>query len=67
MQRIFEDERRISGPNRPYPFGTGALSTLICVGKSLKWGTLLRFPRLARVEMASRQLNNVTIHRTYDE
>ncbi len=47
MLGIFKDERRGTGPIPVNPFGTARGSPPDVVAKSLKCGTLRRFPRLA--------------------
>jgi hypothetical protein len=47
MQCIFKDARRGTGPIPVNPCGTVRGSSPDVVAKSLKWGTLRRFPRLA--------------------
>ena len=55
MQRIFDDERRETGPIWPNPFGTRPICLLDVVAKGLKWQTQ---PRLSR--LASRQIGHAS-------
>ncbi len=47
MQGIFKDERRGTGSIPANPFGTAHGPSPDVVAKSLKWGALRGFPRLA--------------------
>ncbi len=51
MPRIFDDERRETGPIWPNPAGTRPIWPLDSVVQGLKWQTLRRLSRLARGQM----------------
>jgi len=55
MQRIFDDERHVTGPIWSNPEGTRPICLLDVVAKGLKWPTLRRLSRLA-----SRQMGHAT-------
>ena len=51
MQRIFDDERRETGPIWSNPYRTRPICLLDVVAKGLKWQTLPCLPRLASRQM----------------
>ena len=63
MQRIFDDERRVTGPIWSNPGGTRPIWPLDVVAKGLKWATLLCLPRLASGQMSHANTTSITDHR----
>ena len=63
MQRIFDDERRETGPICSNPMGTWPIWPLGSVAKGLKWATLRRLSRLARGQMGRANTATMNVHR----
>ena len=63
MQRIFDDERRVTEPSWPNPCGTRPIWPLDVVAKGLKWPTLRRLPRLASDQMGHANAIAIPVHR----
>ena len=63
MQRIFDDERRGTGPIWPNPAGTRPICLLDVVAKGLKWMTLRRLSHLASRQMGHANAATITVHR----
>ena len=65
MQRIFDDERRETGPIWPNPAGMRPICLLDVVAKGLKWATLRRLSRLASSQRGHANAATITVHRPY--
>ena len=63
MQRIFDDEWRVTEPIWSNPEGTRPLWLLDVVAKGLKWPTLRRLSRLASSQMGHANAITITVHR----
>ena len=61
MQRIFDDEQRVTGPIWSNPFGTRPIWPPDVVAKGLKWRTLRRLSRLASGQMGHANITTISI------
>jgi len=65
MQRIFDDERRITGAIWSNPCGTWSIWPLDVVAKGLKWPTLRRLSRLVSDQMGQANAATMSVNRPY--
>lgn len=63
MQRIFDDERRVTGAIWSNPCGTLPISPLDVIAKGLKWLTLRRLSCLASSQMDQANAATMNVNR----
>ncbi len=63
MPRIFDDERRQTGPIWSNPEGTRPIWPLDVVAQGLKWQTLRRLSRLAKGQMGHADATTMILNR----